>query len=92
MAKTTSAAVAMTWREHGGAWLLEHGQHELGRAWPHGNLWLGRFGGSDASGGGCRYPTLDAARQALAAEAETRVLDLLSDDAHAALRQAGLLS
>ncbi len=91
MARTTSAVVALTWREHGGRWLLDQGGCERGRAWSQGAVWLGRFGGQDGSGGGRRYPSLDAAREALVTEAEARVLDLLSDDATAALRQAGLL-
>lgn len=92
MARTTSAVVALTWREQGGCWLLEQGGREHGRAWPQGALWLARVGGNDASGGGCRYPTLDAAREALVAETEARVLDLLSNESAAALRAAGLLS
>lgn len=92
MARTTSAAVALTWREHGGCWVLEQGGQERGRTWAQGNVWLARFGGTDSSSGGLRHPSLGAAREALVLEAETRVLDLLSDSATAALRQAGLLS
>lgn len=91
MARTTSAVVALTWREHGGCWLLDQGGHERGRTWPQGTMWLARFGGTDSSSGGRRHPSLSAAREALVLEAESRVLDLLSDRAAAALRQAGLL-
>lgn len=92
VARTMSAVVALTWREHGGAWLLEQAGRECGRTWPHGSAWAARFGGNDSSGGGVRHPSLDAARASLVQEAEARVLDLLSDDATAALRAAGLLS
>lgn len=91
MARTTSAVVALTWHEHSGRWSLNQGEHQRGQAWAQGNVWLGRFGGQDGAGGGLRYPSLDAAREALVAEAETRVLDLLSNEATAALRNAGLL-
>jgi hypothetical protein len=91
MPRTTSAVVALMWREHGGCWLLEQGGQERGRTWAQGNVWLARFGGTDSSSGGRRHPSLGAAREALVLEAETRVVDLLSDDATTALLQAGLL-
>ncbi|TDR36595.1 hypothetical protein DFR29_12816 [Tahibacter aquaticus] len=91
MARMTSAVVALTWREHGRNSVLEQDGHERGRTWAQGNVWIARFGGTDSSSGGRNHPSLGAAREALVLEAETRVLDLLSDGATAALRQAGLL-
>lgn len=48
MARTTSAVVALTWREHRGCCLLDQAGHERGRTWPQGTVWLARFGGTDS--------------------------------------------
>jgi hypothetical protein len=56
------------------------------------HIWLSLFGDGDVPGGGYRYPIRVDAHETLIQATKARTLDLLSDDAHAALRQAGLLS